>query len=88
MRGIVDFRTLTARIHHEEGSYWAEVVELPGCFASGDTLDELREALQESVSLYLTDDCDGAKLEEHPRAPDRPPARSLEVDEMKILVGA
>jgi predicted RNase H-like HicB family nuclease len=30
---------LTARIHIEDGSYWADVSELPGCFASGDTLD-------------------------------------------------
>ena len=42
----------TARVHSEEdGSLWAEVVELPGCFASGDTLDELWEALQEAVAL-------------------------------------
>lgn len=47
---------LTARIHIEEGSYWAGVPELPGCFASGDTLDELFESLQEGVALYLTDE--------------------------------
>lgn len=44
---------LTARIHTEEGSYWADVPELPGCFASGDTLDELFESLQEGVALHL-----------------------------------
>lgn len=44
-----------AHIHHEDGSYWAEVPELPGCFASGDSLDELAEALQEAVLLYLSD---------------------------------
>ena len=38
---------LTARIHIEEGSYWADVPELPGCFASGDTLDELFESLKD-----------------------------------------
>lgn len=43
----------TARIHIEDGSYWADVPELPGCFASGDTLDELFESLQEGVALYL-----------------------------------
>lgn len=42
-----------ARIHNESGSYWAEVPDLPGCFASGDTLDELFASLQEGVSLYL-----------------------------------
>ena len=29
---------LTANIHREDGSYWADVPELPGCFASGDSL--------------------------------------------------
>ncbi len=47
---------LTARIHIEDGSYWADVPELPGCFASGDTLDELFESLQEGVVLYLADE--------------------------------
>ena len=46
---------LKARVHHEDGSYWAEVVELPGCFASGDTFDELLEGLQEAIALYLED---------------------------------
>jgi predicted RNase H-like HicB family nuclease len=46
---------LTARIHIEQGSYWADVPELPGCFASGDTLDELFESLREGVALHLAD---------------------------------
>lgn len=47
---------LIARIHNEHGSYWAEVPDLPGCFASGDTLDELFKSLQEGVALYLADE--------------------------------
>ena len=47
---------LTARIHIENGSYWADIPELPGCFASGDTLDELFKSLQDGIALYLTDD--------------------------------
>ncbi|HZK15275.1 MAG TPA: type II toxin-antitoxin system HicB family antitoxin [Solirubrobacterales bacterium] len=47
---------LTARIHIEEGSHWADVPELPGCFASGDSLDELFASLQEGVELYLADE--------------------------------
>lgn len=47
---------LTARIHIEEGSYWADVPELPGCFASGHTLDELVDSLQEGIALYLADE--------------------------------
>jgi predicted RNase H-like HicB family nuclease len=47
---------LIARIHNERGSYWAEVPDLPGCFASGDTLDELFKSLQEGVALYLANE--------------------------------
>lgn len=44
---------LTANIHLEDGSYWADVPELPGCFSSGDTLDELLNSLREGIQLYL-----------------------------------
>src|SRR5205823_2992920 len=54
--------TLHVLIYEEEdGSYWAKVQELPGCFASGFTLDELREALFEAIQLWLPD---GFKLGE------------------------
>lgn len=44
---------LKANIHHEGGSYWANVSELPGCFAAGDSLDELLDSLKEGIELYL-----------------------------------
>jgi predicted RNase H-like HicB family nuclease len=40
-------------VHHEEDSCWAEVRELPGCFAAGDTVAELIESIEEAVALYL-----------------------------------
>jgi predicted RNase H-like HicB family nuclease len=40
-------------IHQDGEEYWSEIAELPGCFASGRTLSELREALAEAVGLYL-----------------------------------
>ena len=46
-------RELTATIREEDGSFWAEVQELPGCFASGETLDELLEALKEAIGMCL-----------------------------------
>ena len=46
---------LTAHIHLEAGGCWAEVSELPGCFACGDTLEELFESLREGTALYLDD---------------------------------
>lgn len=40
-------------IHDEDGYLWAEVEELPGCFAAGRNMEELKEALEEAISIYL-----------------------------------
>lgn len=41
------------QIHDEDdGSLWAVIVDMPGCFASGFTIVELVESLQESVRLW------------------------------------
>lgn len=45
----------TARIHQQDRTSWAAVLELPGVFASGDIVDELLDGLQEAVALYLGD---------------------------------
>jgi predicted RNase H-like HicB family nuclease len=47
--------TLTVEVHDEDGILWGRVVELPGCFATGETLDELAEALEEAIALYQAD---------------------------------
>ena len=44
--------TLTVEVHDEDGVLWGRVVELPGCFATGENLDELAEALGEAIALY------------------------------------
>ena len=55
---------LTVRVHREPGQdLWAEVEELPGCFASGRDMNELAEALNEAVSLYLSEPGDPVKVE-------------------------
>ena len=61
---------LNAQVHAEDGAYWAEVSELPGCFASGATLDELTDALREAIRMYLSED-DG-------------PAATVQLDELKL----
>ena len=48
-----DQQEFTVRVHHEEGSLWAEVLELPGVFAAGNTIDELTESLTEALHLVL-----------------------------------
>jgi predicted RNase H-like HicB family nuclease len=54
---------ITANIHLEDGAYWADVPALPGCFAAGESLDELFDSLREGIELYLKDD---------PSPPSRP----------------
>lgn len=71
-----EFRVL---VHEEDGSYWAEVEELPGCFASGRDLDELREAVEEAITLYLAE----GEPAEAPHA-----TAIARVDVMRVLVSA
>jgi predicted RNase H-like HicB family nuclease len=52
-RTPMDQKQLHVDVHHEDGSYWAEVRELPGCFASGHTVAELIESVEEAIALYL-----------------------------------
>lgn len=44
---------LHINVRLEDGSFWATIDELPGVFGTGDTLEELRESLEEGISLYL-----------------------------------
>jgi predicted RNase H-like HicB family nuclease len=67
-------------IHEEDGGYWAEVEGLPGCFASGSDLDELREAVVEAITLYSAGEDQDASRQ-------APVARGR-VDEMRVLVPA
>ncbi len=44
-------RTLHVGLVREDGFYWVQFEEWPGCFATGDTLDALLEALEEAEML-------------------------------------
>lgn len=51
---VLDDLDFVVRVHKEEDSMWATVDSLPGCFAAGDNLEELRVSLGESISAYLS----------------------------------
>ena len=38
-----------------DGSYWAKVDELPGCFASGFDLEEVKASTFDAIQLWLPD---------------------------------
>lgn len=40
-------------IEKDEDGYYAYSPELPGCQSQGDTLEEVRENIQEAIELYL-----------------------------------
>ena len=37
----------------ENDSFYAEVFELPGCFTTGKTIDELKNNIKEAIECYL-----------------------------------
>jgi predicted RNase H-like HicB family nuclease len=67
---------LTVKVHFEDGMYWAEVEEHPGLFASGETMDELIEAIGEAWALYT-----------HSTRPE-PVERCVATQSMSVLVPA
>ena len=41
------------KVHKEKKGYWAECVELDGCFTQGDTKDGLQQNMEDALNLYL-----------------------------------
>jgi predicted RNase H-like HicB family nuclease len=47
-------KSYTLVVHEaEEGGYWGEVLELPGCVSQGETIDELRHNIREALEAVL-----------------------------------
>jgi predicted RNase H-like HicB family nuclease len=47
-------RSFTVEVHQaDDGTFWAQVREMPGCFATGDDLAELTEAVREAIGMCL-----------------------------------
>ena len=85
--------TFHVDLHEEDdGSWWAQVKELPGCFASGFSLDELKEALAEAMQMWLPDGIDLGNLkwgpveEVHPETKKAPRQKSGRAPKRRMLV--
>ncbi|HEX8133688.1 MAG TPA: type II toxin-antitoxin system HicB family antitoxin [Actinomycetes bacterium] len=57
----------TVVIEGEEGSYSAWSPELPGCVATGRTLDEVKQHMREAVQVHLEDSGSAARPSLHPQ---------------------
>ncbi len=45
----------------QEGGFWGECSELPGCYSQGESIDELMQNMKEAAELYL-DEADSAYI--------------------------
>lgn len=43
------------KIHKEKKGFWAECIELPGCFTQGRTMVELVKNMREALNLYVSE---------------------------------
>ncbi len=50
------------KIHKEDGGFWAECIELPGCFTQADTREELLLNMQQALNLYIEEPSDSKEL--------------------------
>lgn len=58
-------------IRHDDGGYAAEVLELPGCFSSGDTPEEAIANLSEAMEIWLSSELDAGHEIPEPIDEDR-----------------
>ena len=50
------------RIHKEGSRYWAECLELKGCFTQANSMKDLVEHMGEALNLYVQEPTDSKRL--------------------------
>lgn len=43
------------KIHNEGSEFWAECLEIPGCFTQGDSEEELQSNMENAINTYLSE---------------------------------
>lgn len=57
-------RSYTVVVHEaEEGGYWGEVLELPGCVSQGETVEEFRYNIREALEAVLESESQEPRIE-------------------------
>ena len=54
------------KVHKEGKFFWAECLELEGCYTQADSLEELHEMMREALNLYISEPDDSKALAELP----------------------
>ena len=50
------------KVHKEGDGFWAECLELEGCFTQADSMKELGEMMQEALNLYISEPENSTRL--------------------------
>jgi len=57
-------RSYTVIVHEaEEGGFWGEVLELPGCVSQGETIDEFRRNIREALDAVLESESQAPRIQ-------------------------
>ena len=74
----------------DEGGFWAEVHELPGCVAQGESLDELRSNVLNAIQAWEAtyEDLGGEPVAQSAFIWNLPAASSLDGDRSRLGTGA
>jgi antitoxin HicB len=67
------------KVHKEGTGFWAECIELSGCFTQADSMEELRKNMQEALNLYIEEPENSKKLAALPDDSISPSRNILEV---------
>ena len=49
----LDFKVIVHRGEADEGGFWGEVPNLPGCYSQGGTREQLLERMKEAITCHL-----------------------------------
>lgn len=69
--------TYPAVFNYEDGGYWAEFIDLEGCFTQGNTLQEVMNNAREAMGLYLED------LKEYPKCTEN--IKDIKLEENQFI---
>ena len=69
------------KVHKEGTGFWAECIELSGCFTEADSMEELQKNMQEALNLYIAEPENSKKLAP---LPDASISRSKNILEVQL----